>query len=345
MPAEVVAGAVFGLHAQVQSSAGLMWSARSASAAVGEVERLLWTERRLVKAWFMRGTLHVLPVADFRLHGCARGPLNLPPAYFKYFEVTPAEFDQLMEVVPTVLDGEPKSRRQLVAALDGRVAPEVARHILASWGVFLKPLVRRGLLCFGPPRGPETTFVLASEWLGGFPEWAPDDAAAELARRYLRAFGPATRADFTRWAGLETSRGRVAWARLAPELSEVSVGGHRRWVLTADVEALAATEPAGSVRLLGPFDIYLLAHAERSHLGVPPPLRPRVWRTAGWISPVLLVDGAVAGVWSHEVRSGVVTLSVEPFGRVSRAVRAAVGAEAERLGRYLGARPKLVWAA
>lgn len=322
-----------------------MWSARSASARVGEVERLLWTERRLVKAWFMRGTLHVLPVADFRLHGCARGPLELPPSFFKYFEVTPAEFDQLMEVVPGVLDGEPKSRRELVGALAGRVAPDVADRLLSSWGVFLKPFVRRGLLCFGPPRGPETTFVLAPAWLGDYPTWDPDEAVTELARRYLRAFGPATRADFTRWGGLETRRGRVAWQRLAPELAEVTVGGHRRTVLAADVAELAGTVPAGTVRLLGAFDIYLLSHAERSHLGVPPALRPRVWRTAGWISPVLLVDGAVAGVWSHELRAGAVTVSVEPFRRVNRAVRTAVGREAERLGRYLGARPKLVWVA
>ncbi len=344
-PAVEVARAVFGLHAQVQSCAELMWSARSASAARAEIDKLLYQERALVKAWFMRGTLHLLPAADLKLHGAARGLDVHAPHWFKYFQITPAEFEALMEVVPSVLGAEPMTRKELAAAVAGRLPDHVVAGLTQSWGALLKPLARRGQLCFGPPRGGETTLVLPSAWLGEVPDWEPDDAAAELARRYLRAFGPATRGDFVRWAGIEPTRGRVAWTRLAAELAEVSVEGVRCWVLAADLDDLSrAAASVSVVRLLGGFDTLLLGHDDRTHLGVPAALREKVWRKAGWISPVLLVNGRVAGVWSHAGNGRAVTITVEPFGRVDAHARQAVAEEAERVAGFVGGQLRLQWA-
>lgn len=342
--AEEVSAAVFGLHAQVHSCAELMWSARSAAAAPGEIRRLLWSERRLVKGWFMRGTLHLLPAADYRLYGAARADGPPREVLLRWFEISAAEFEHLMDAIPTHLGAEPLTRRELVAALSDSVSPAVARHLASGWGTFLKPLVRRGLLCFGPPRGQEVTFVLPSAWLGETPQWEPDAAVAELARRYLRAFGPASRGDFQRWAGIEPRRGRVAWSAIGEELAAVRVAGANLNVLAADLpELMSASEPHG-VRLLGGFDTYLLGHAERSHLGVPAALRPKVWRQAGWISPVLLVGGRVAGVWSHVQKGGTLTIRVEPFDSPDRRLREGVAEEAERLGAFLEAAPGIEWA-
>ncbi len=343
-PAVDVARAVFGLHAQVQSCAELMWSARSASAVRDEIDRLLYDERALVKAWFMRGTLHLLPAADLRLHGAARDFDVHTPAWFKYFQITPAEFDALLEVVPTVLSAEPMTRKELAAAVAGRLPDHVTAGLTQSWGALLKPLARRGQLCFGPPRGGETTLVLPFAWLGEVPDWEPDDAVAELARRYLRAFGPATRGDFVRWAGIEPRRGRLAWTRLGDELVEVLVEGVHCCVLASDLDDLAQASTPSAVRLLGGFDTFLLGHDDRTHLGVPAALREKVWRKAGWISPVVLVHGRVAGVWTHVANGRTVTITVEPFGEVDGRARQAVSEEAERVAAFLGGQPRLQWA-
>ena len=58
--------------------------------------------------------------------------------------------------------------------------------------MILKPVARRGLLCFGPSRGASVTFVKPQQWLGAWREVDPDEALLEVARRYLRAYGPAT---------------------------------------------------------------------------------------------------------------------------------------------------------
>jgi hypothetical protein len=76
---------------------------------------------------------------------------------------------------------------------------------------------------------------------------------------------------------------------------------------------------------------------------LPAAQRARVYRPQGWLSPVLLVDGRMAGVWSHEVRSDRVAITVEPFAPVGSEVRGGVEAEAERLAAFLGGEPHLTW--
>ena len=66
-------------------------------------------------------------------------------------------------------------------------------------------------------------------------------------------------------------------------------------------------------------------------------LRARVYRPQGWLSPVLLVDGRIEGVWSHEHKRGALTVRIEPFSDPGAAVRARAQAEAARLAAYLGA--------
>ena len=63
----------------------------------------------------------------------------------------------------------------------------------------LKPAARSGRLCFGPNRGQSVTFVRPEAWLKSWRAVDPDAGLAEVARRYLRAYGPATAADLTAW--------------------------------------------------------------------------------------------------------------------------------------------------
>ncbi|PSL57904.1 winged helix DNA-binding protein [Saccharothrix carnea] len=56
-----------GLHAQLMSSAGATLRARVDGLPDDAVEQALWTDRALVKTWSMRGTLHLLPAAEYPL--------------------------------------------------------------------------------------------------------------------------------------------------------------------------------------------------------------------------------------------------------------------------------------
>ena len=69
----------------------------------------------------------------------------------------------------------------------------------------------------------------------------------------------------------------------------------------------------------------------------------RVYRSQGWLSPVLLVDGRMEGVWRHERKGGRLIIDIEPFAKQPEWVRRATEEEAEQLSRFLGGEPELTW--
>jgi uncharacterized protein YcaQ len=329
-------GAVVGLQAQVASAAELMLWARSDGLELGTLDRLLWEERALAKTWTVRGTLHVVPPDDIALLGAARGGYEpFPDSWLRYFKISRADFDLLMDTVSAVLSDQPLSRRQLADAVARRASPELGRQLLGGWGTFLKPLARRGLLINGPPRGQEATFVSANAWLGPRRSWTPAEAGAEAVRRYLAIFGPATRADYARWLGARPPWGLQAWVAAAAGLEEVAVDGRRLSMLAVDVPDLEAAELDQRVRLLGPFDTWVLGHADRSHLFTDAQ-RPLVSRTAGWISAVVLRGGRVAGTWTYKKGARGLEVTVALFAPLPTAGRRQLKAEAERLAAFLG---------
>jgi hypothetical protein len=90
------------------------------------------------------------------------------------------------------------------------------------------------------------------------------------------------------------------------------------------------------VRFLPKWDNALLAWADRTRV-LPERYRKRVIRMNGDVAQTFLVDGFVAGMW--RVDEGRVVL--EPFARLSRAVRAELEEEAARVGAFLGLEPVL----
>jgi DNA glycosylase AlkZ-like len=157
-----------------------------------------------------------------------------------------------------------------------------------------------------------------------------------VARRYLRAYGPATRETFARWFGITSPAQAGRWLAAA-DTTEVSVDGAPMLALADDVDEIRAAEPSGVVRLLPAFDQYVVA-APRDMLSEA--TRGLVYRPQGWLSPVLVVDGVIAGVWARDRD----VVEITPFGRVAASVRGAAEAEAELLGAFLGFAPDVRWA-
>jgi hypothetical protein len=330
-------GAVAGLQAQVVSAAELMLWARTDGLEPGVLDRLLWEDRALVKTWGMRGTLHVLRPSQVTLIGAARGGEAPPEAsWFTFFKVSRAGFDSIMEAVPAALSGQPLTRRELAEAVSQTGGPVLGQRLLSGWGEFLKPLARRGVLVHGPPRGQEATFVSTEAWLGPQRHWSVVEAGAEAVRLYLSVFGPATRADFERWLGVRPPVGRPAWQAAEPGLEMVDVAGRKLWAVRADLAQLERAEPDDQVRLLGPFDTWVLGHADRSHLFTDAE-RPLVSRAAGWISAVVLRGGRVGGTWTYKKGARGLEVGVELLAPLSAAGRRQLEADAERLAQFLGA--------
>jgi hypothetical protein len=327
------------VQAQVMSSAELSLHTRLDGLTRDDVRRALREERTLVKTWAMRGTLHL--VAARELPELASALANrmgfLNPVWLRYFGVTAAQMQALQDAIGEVLTATPMTRQALAEALAARLGdPAFAARITGSWGTFLKPAANRGLLCFGPDEGRNVTFVKPADWLRI--EIPPADAAATAAviERHLAAFPGSSKPELARWWGVAAGELTAPLALLSDRLALVDVEGMKGYVRTADLDALAAAEPAaGTLRMLGGFDPYTLSLQKEAEPLLPKARRPLVSREAGWISAVLLDGGRVAGTWTHEVGSRAVRLDLAPWRRLARRERAAVEDEAARVAAFV----------
>ena len=349
-PAEMlqVTARIGGLHAQVMSSAELTLHARVEGLEPEAVARALWEERTLVKLWAMRGTLHLLPAAelDTWLGALATYDHYLKPAWLRAFEITEEQLEGLVDVIGEALDGRALTREELGVAV-ARIAgePELADKVQGSWGPYLKPASFRGRLCFGPNDGQKVTFTRPDSWLGrrlDLPE--ADEALRDVTRRHLGAFGPSGRADLARWWSVQPARAGRMLKALGEEIVEVDVEGTPGWMLREHADEAAAEEPPERlVRLLPGFDMWVIGAARDAAALLDPAQKKRVYRNQGWISPVLLVNGRMDGVWKHERKGRRLMVTIAPFGKLPKWARTGAEAEAERLAAFLGGELALSW--
>lgn len=341
--------AVAGVQAQLPQSAALCLRARTRGLDAKAVESARADERSVVRAWTMRGTLHLVPAEDLHWLLSLYNPVLRARANRRYRELKLTEDDLTAGVLVI---------RQTLARHGPMVRSALAEHLAAGGvdpsGQRLIHLINRaaleGVLCHGPDCDGDPSYVLCADWLGA--GWAATPmsrpaAVAELAVRYVRAYGPATHRDFVTWSGLSGRETHAAWRRVTARMVQVVVAGVPAWRAPQGTSRTSGTDgigaPAGAegcpvVRLLPSFDTYLLGYRDRG-MAVPAEHADAVW-TGGWIKPTVLADGAVVGTWSTQRRRGQIKITVHPFGvledGLDRAVRDALAAEVADVGRFLG---------
>jgi hypothetical protein len=322
--------ATCGVHAQLPTGTELALSARVGGVTREEVRDLLWERRELAKASTLRGTLHVHPADELALWsslGETRGRWR-EQSWLDWQGLTLAEAEELREAVLAVLDdGRPMTRGEVGDAVGGRFGVRIAAD---SWGHFLLPA--SDLICHGPPRGRNVTFVRCDRWLAAWQPVAPEAALLEICRRYLEAYGPARRDELEHWLAMPVSDAALAG------FEEVDVEGYRTFV----VPGTPFPEPesnAGSVRLLWHYDVYVIGCHPRDRLI--PEQRERVFLRGAGPAPTLLVDGRVAGVWTRKTRGKLQEIRVEPFARLTAAQLRELADDAARVARTYGSRADL----
>ncbi|TJZ42803.1 winged helix DNA-binding domain-containing protein [Streptomyces piniterrae] len=334
-----------GVQAQMASAAELAVATRQRAPAPDAVRSAL-EARSVVRTWAMRGTLHLLPAERMASYLALLGAARTweKPSWQRAFGVSPGQLETLGEAVDDILEGQVLTRQELTkAVLARRGLEELGEQLSSGWSTVLKPLSWTGRLCQGPPQGQKVTFTSPRSWVPGWrglPD--PEEAAATVIPAYLRAHGPATPAAFDAWLLRGATRKAVlrGWfASLGDRLTEVEVDGEGgAFVLSEDAEALARAKPSREVRLLAGFDQYVLGPGTGDTRLIAAGRRKAVSRTAGWISPVVVHGGRVAGVWEFTERTVEVTL-FEEHGAVPRA---GLEAEAAHLARCTGRERPLV---
>ncbi|MBA2314240.1 MAG: winged helix DNA-binding domain-containing protein [Chloroflexi bacterium] len=340
---DVVSGLV-GLHAQVMSSAELQLAARIDGLRASDVREALWEARRLVKVWAFRQTLHVLTPDDLVAFVAAARSLERwhTPAWLRYFHLTEADVAAMIDAVGAALSERPMARADLVAAVTARLGrPELAEAMLTGWGTFLAPAAQHGRLVFGPSEGRNVAFVNPARWLGrpvepSLDQAAADEALSRLIVRYLAAFPGATREMVARWwGGGRMSAINRALGHVETELAEVELEGARALVRRADAALLACATATGSVRLLPGFDPFTNELPRRVETVLARSRHELIHRTAGWVTPIVVVDGAIGGTW--EIAGGAKTSKVDVvlWARLAGGARKELATEVDRIAAFL----------
>jgi len=345
-----VVRAVCGVHAQVQASAELQLAART-DVVQADVRAALWDRRKLVKAWTLRGTLHLHPADELPLWFAARRAVlrsadkGLPPWRDPVGVLHPAvvadEVEAVQAAVWEVLDGRCLVRDELAADVVNRIGGVAVERLRSGFAFFL------GELCQGPPQGSRITLARPDQWIEGWQEATDEDEALrEVCRRFLRTYGPARPADFCEWfssSAFSVADARTLFESLESDLEAIEVDGHRSFVLAGD---RSFPEPSSRVRLLPEYDVYVMGFRERDQL-VQPPVRKLVARhgRGRYEGPAgvrfVLVDGIAAGLWQRKKRGKRVELGVRLVSRLGKSRRAELEREAERIGAFLGLEPVL----
>ena len=335
-----------GIQAQVMSAAELAVWTRRGAATRDEIRTALWERRDVVRTSAMRLTLHLIPAQDLSTVITAMRPMAMATLQRWQGRVgaRPDQVRTMIDAVIDALDGGPRTQQELIACARKKAGKGMRTWLEHAWSA-VRPAVIDGLIVYGPPRGAQATFVRVDQWLPKQPAVEAADARAALLRRFLSAFGPADARDFSKWSGLRSVDAKSALDALKDEIVDVSVDGAAGWIRRADVNALTrSTLDEEAVRLLGPFDSLLLAHATKEHLVAPKDYK-RVYRAQGWISAVVLRGGTIVGVWFSRPSGRAVTLDVELFGRVTPAIRQGVEREADAMSGFLGIRCEPIFVA
>jgi hypothetical protein len=346
-----VVSAVCGVHAQVQASAELQLAVRVEGIEQADVRAALWEQRSLVKAWTIRGTLHLHPAEELSLWHAARRAVTasadrgLPtwrdPAGAVHPALDADEVETVRAVVWEVLDGRCLLRQELTDEVVKRVGAAPRGRLRSGFAFFL------GELCQGTPQGSRITLVRPDQWIDGWRRLDDEkEALREVCRRFLRGYGPARPADFGEWfssATFKVAEARALFDELAGELEEVGVDGRRCFVLAGDRSFPA---PTSQVRLLPEYDVYVMGSRERDQL-VPRSVRELIaghgrGRYEGPAGVrVVAVDGIAAGLWERRRRGRRVEIRVRLTRRLGKARGTELEREAKRLGAFLGLEPVL----
>ncbi len=288
-----------------------------------QLHQALYQKKELLQAWSIRGVPLIFPTADSDvfLSALIAQEGEEPWIYTKgiglaldYLGMSFAELLPLVESAAEYLEDHTiKSKEELDRVLAQLAAEQLPAQKQSLWNApsmygapdrqtvggaavsfLLRPCSFKGLVVFGEREGISPTFTSPLRWLGH--KLVPSaQGTAELARRFLHAYGPATPRAFADWLGSTPAQAKRLWQQIEEELEPVTAAGKKAFILQSDRESFRCADTEEALLLLGPHDPYLDIR-DRAILLEDTAAQRQVWRTVG--NPgVILKGGKIIGIW------------------------------------------------
>ena len=318
-----IAGARFGRPDEVVRWMGAMqaqdyrqalWAIglRTTTATLADVEEAI-ARRAIVQTWPMRGTLHFVAAenAQWMLELLAPRRLAADRSRRRQLELDESLLARCEHLVREALQGGKRLTRSALMRLleEARISPSGQRGYHILWY-----LAQIRLICLGPMRDKEQTFVLLDEWMPTARRLAREDALAELAGRYFASHGPATVDDFAGWAGLTLGDARAGFEAARAGLLVERRDAKDYW-FAANAPDHAMHDTSG-VYLLPGFDEYLLGYKDRGDVLAPAHAHHVAPGGNGVFFPIIVAGGQVVGTWKRALKRSGLAITLSPFTRL-----------------------------
>ncbi len=297
------------------------------------------SDRKIVRTWLMRGTLHFASSTDVRWMLRLFTPCLRNTALQR--DRSLGLSDEVVEKTKSLFSkalrgGRQLSRAEMYSVMEKCGIPSannLGYHMLyrAAWD---------GLICFGANDGKQPTFALLDEWLETPPtQPLSDGILAELATRYFTSHGPATIRDYVWWSGLKVSDAKLG-IESASGLSEQQIGNSTYYL----PKSLPKPKRNKQLFLLPGFDEYILGYTDRSaalgntHAKKPiSSSNPAIIHSNGVFLPTIIVNGKVVGTWARKAAKGRVLVTAKLFIGLDHEQKQQLNEETIRYGQFLGA--------
>ncbi len=302
---------------------------RTRGQTLEDVERAV-AQKKIVRTWPMRGTLHFVPPSDVRwmLKYLAQKSVHRASSRHKQLHLDGPTFSRSARIFEKTLEGGKQIGRfqayELLERNGISCKGQRGIHILGR-------LSQDGLLCLGPRDGTSTTFVLLDEWIPPSKIPPRDEAIMKLALQYFTSHGPATVGDFAWWSSLALTEARSAVEEIKSRLNEETIAGTTYWFAhTAKVSDKAVSE----AHLLPAFDEFLVAYKDRTFAVTPEHLK-RTHPGGGILNPTVVIGNQIVATWGRTMQRDRTTVHIRPFRALSRREFGFVEEAAESYGSFL----------
>ncbi|MFY0252315.1 winged helix DNA-binding domain-containing protein [Chitinophaga sp. 30R24] len=285
--------------------------------------------KTIIRTTIFRGTLHWVAAADLRWMlqlaessvmtrmGSMHRKLGLDAAYFK----------RTGQVLRQALEGGMAlTRKELVALLQKKginTDENRMNHILYHAAI-------NALICNGPLKGKQLTYVLLDEWYPDTTTLSRETALQTLAYRYFKSHGPATLADFAQWSGLPVAAARLGLEAAQHQLVAQHIHQQQYWMAPGK-----SKPPADTAFLLPAFDEFFIGYKDRSPL-IDMRYVSRVITLNGIFNPIMVHNGQVVGVWKRTFKKDTVTIATDPFQPLKKAELSAFEQAAHQYAVFMG---------
>jgi hypothetical protein len=246
------------------------------------------------------------------------------------FCIKQKEMEKLNLLILEALADGPLSKTELTKLIMPVAKKNMQEWMGRVWNMF-KSAIFEGLVCYAQNKGNEALFVRVDRWLPHLEAISEDKAKQIMLRNYFKSYGPASLVDFSKWSGNLVTESENIMRAVKDEFHEVNYDGKKGFILTEDLNELTPVKLLkNSLRLLPVFDSYILGHAGKDHL-LNLKNYKKVYRNQGRISPVILLDGRIIGIWSHKKKSKNYIIEIELFDKFPKFILRKIEKEIERL--------------